>query len=151
MLCLRHLTPTTVGTWIHSVKWADVFGFLKPPGSQRFWKVKQSAFSIPRKSLGLRPTDQSCHYETWLLLDFVDWSKTWSRQKMHEPRIPFKERPADGALKIPNDESFALFISCTPSRTSSTSLRAVASLCTPPKRVWTLWTRPTPSQSTYSY
>ena len=53
--------------------WADVCGFLKPPGSQRFWKVnKHGAFSIPRKSLGLRPTDQRCHHETWLHLDFVD-------------------------------------------------------------------------------
>ena len=31
------------------------------------------AFSIPRKTLALRPTDQSCHHETWLHLDFVDW------------------------------------------------------------------------------
>ena len=30
--------------------WADVCGFLKPPGSQRFWKVnKHGAFSIPRE------------------------------------------------------------------------------------------------------
>ena len=39
-----------------------------------------------------------------------------------------------------------IFFPCTFSSTSSTSLRAVASLCTPPKRVWTLFTRPTPSQ-----
>ena len=45
--------------------WADVCGFLKPPGSQRFWKVnKHGAFSISRKTLGLRPNDQSCHHET---------------------------------------------------------------------------------------
>ena len=49
--------------------WADVCGFLKPPGSQRFWKVnKHGAFSIPRETLGLRPTDLSCHHETWLHL-----------------------------------------------------------------------------------
>ena len=24
--------------------------------------------------------DQSCHHETWLHLDFVDWSNTWSKQ-----------------------------------------------------------------------
>ena len=47
--------------------WADVCGFLKPPCSQRFWKVnKHGAFSIPRKSLGLPPTNQSCHHQTWL-------------------------------------------------------------------------------------
>ena len=39
--------------------WADVCGFLKPPGSQRFWKVNEhGAFSIPRKALGMRPNDQ---------------------------------------------------------------------------------------------
>ena len=62
---------------------ADVCGFLKPPGSQRFWKVN-GAFSIPRETLGLRPNDQSCHHETWLHLDFVDWSNTWSKQEVCE-------------------------------------------------------------------
>ena len=34
---------------------ADVCGFLKPPGSQRFGKVsKHGAFSVPRKALGLK-------------------------------------------------------------------------------------------------
>ena len=41
--------------------WADVCGFRKPPGSQRFWRVnKRGAFSVTRKALGLRPNDQSC-------------------------------------------------------------------------------------------
>ena len=75
--------------------WADVCGFLKPPGSDRFWKEhKHDAFSTPRKSLGLRPTDQSCHHETWLHLDFVDWSNTWSKQGDHDRYISLKERPA---------------------------------------------------------
>ena len=65
--------------------WAGVCGFFKPPGSQRFGKVnKQGAFSIPRKTLDLRPNDQSCHHETWLHLDFVDWRNTCSRA--HCPR-----------------------------------------------------------------
>ena len=88
--------------------WADVCGFLKPPGSQRSWKVnKHGAFSVPRKTLGLRPTDQSCHHETWLHLDFVDWSNTRSRKNTYEPRTSLKERPADGAyenLKRRNSE-----------------------------------------------
>ena len=47
--------------------WADVCGFLKPLGSQRFWKVsKHGDFSIHRKALGLRPNDQTCHHETWI-------------------------------------------------------------------------------------
>ena len=78
--------------------WADVCGFLKPLGSQHFWKVhKHGAFSIPRKSLGLRPIDQSCHDETRLHLDFVEWSEPWSRQNAYEPLISIEERPADGA------------------------------------------------------
>ena len=76
--------------------WADVCGFFKPPGSQRSWKVnKHGAFSIPRKTLCLRPNDQSCHHETWLHLDFVGWSNTWSRQNVCEPQISLKERPAE--------------------------------------------------------
>ena len=40
--------------------WADVCGFLKRPDSDRYWKVRtDGAFSIPRKSLGLRPTDNA--------------------------------------------------------------------------------------------
>ena len=53
----------------------DVCGYLKPPGSDRFflWKVRMhGALSILRKTLGLRPNDQRCHHETWLHLDFVD-------------------------------------------------------------------------------
>ena len=78
--------------------WADVCGFLKPPDSQRFWKVnKHGAFSIPRKALGLRPNDQSCHHETWLRLDFVDWSNKWSNQDYYNGNIRLKERPADSS------------------------------------------------------
>ena len=74
--------------------WADVCGFLKPPVSDRCWKVRMhGACSIPRKCLGLRPTDQSCHHETWLHLDFVDWRNTWSRHGEHDQRLFLKERP----------------------------------------------------------
>ena len=49
-----------------------------------------------------------------------------------------------------SSSSHSSFISCTSSCTSSTILRAVASLCTPPKRVWTLLTTPTSSQEAHS-
>ena len=53
--------------------WTDVCGFLKPPESDRQWKVRlHGAFAIPRDVLGLRPNDQSCHHEAWLHLDLVD-------------------------------------------------------------------------------
>ena len=61
---------------------------------------KHGAFSILRKEFGLRPNDQSCHHETWFHLNFVDWSKTWSRQT-NESRISLKERSADGAYDNP--------------------------------------------------
>ena len=78
--CLRHRAP---------------HGFLKPPGSQRFWKVsKHGAFSIPRQALGLRPNDQSCHHETWLHLHFVDWNNKWFYQVHYNGDIRLKERPA---------------------------------------------------------
>ena len=97
--CALLTPPGSPPLWGHGSipdNWADVCGFLKPPGSHRFWKVhKHGAFSIPRKTLGLRPTDQSCHHETWLHLDFVDWNNRWSKQDVYEPRISLKERPAD--------------------------------------------------------
>ena len=74
-------TPPLWGPGSIPNNWADVCGFLKPPGSQRFWKVsKHGAFSIPRQALGLRSSDQSCHHETWIHLHFVDWNNKWSQQ-----------------------------------------------------------------------
>ena len=50
-------------------------------------------FSIPHKTPGLRPTDRSCHHETWLHLEFVDWRSTQSHHEEHDRRILLKERP----------------------------------------------------------
>ena len=75
--------------------WADVCGFLEPPESDQYWKVRlHGAFSIPHKTPGLRPTDQSCHHETWLHLDFVDWRSAQSHHERHDRRILLKECPA---------------------------------------------------------
>ena len=85
---------TIVGPGSIPSNWADVCGFLKLPGSQRFWKVsKHGAFSIPRQALGLRSSDQSCHHETWLHLHFVDWNNKWSQQAHYNGNIRLKERP----------------------------------------------------------
>ena len=78
-----------------SNNWADVCGFLEPPNSDRYWNVRMhGAVSVPRKTVGLRPTHQSCHHETWLHLDFVDWRSTQSQHEEHDRRILLKERPA---------------------------------------------------------
>ena len=56
----------------------------------------------PTQTLGLRPTDQSCHHETWLHLDFVDWRNTPSQHGERDRRIFLKERsvpPHQGAQK----------------------------------------------------
>ena len=75
--------------------WADVSWFVMPPESDQYWKVRlHGAFSIPQKAHGLRPTDQSCHHETWLHLEFVDWRSAQSHHEGHDRRILLKERPA---------------------------------------------------------
>ena len=95
VLCLRRWAPHHCGDPDpYRTIWADVCGFLKPPGSQRFWKVnKHGAFSTPRQALGLRSSDQSSHHETWLHLQFVDWNNKWSRQARYNGTIRLKERP----------------------------------------------------------
>ena len=63
VLCLRHQAPTPLwGPCIHSGPTGQMSAdFSNHPGSDRFWKVnKHGAFSIPRKTIGLRRTDQSC-------------------------------------------------------------------------------------------
>ena len=72
--------------WSIPNNWADVCGFLEPPGSDRYWLVRtHGAFSI-------RPPDQSCH-ETWLHVELVDWCSTQSHHEEHDRRILLKERP----------------------------------------------------------
>ena len=56
--------------------------FSNHPVLTVFGMKNHGAYSIPRKTLGLRPNDQSCHHETWLHVDFVDWSNSWSKQSV---------------------------------------------------------------------
>ena len=47
-------------------EWSDVCGFLKPPGSEDDWQIRNhGAFTIPYSTLGLKEKDQSCHHEFW--------------------------------------------------------------------------------------
>ena len=48
------------------------------------------AISIPRKTLGPLPIDQSCHHETWLHLDLVDWRNTQSQHDEHDDEFSSK-------------------------------------------------------------
>ena len=74
--------------------WSDVCGFLKPPDSNERWTVRQhGAFPILHEALGIRPTDQSCHHEVWLHLDFVERTSQ-SHHERHERRLLLKERSA---------------------------------------------------------
>ena len=76
--------------------WADVCGFLKLPGTRRFWRVfQQGAFSISRQALGLRSSDPSCHHETLLHLHFIDSSNQWNHQARWNGNIRLTERPTN--------------------------------------------------------
>ena len=82
-------------TRIHPEQLGRRVWISQPPGSLRCWKVnKHGAFSIPRKTLGLKPNDQGCHRETWLHLPFVDLNSKWSREAYYNGNIRLKERPA---------------------------------------------------------
>ena len=48
-------------------EWYDVCSFIKPPGSETEWHIRMhGAFEIPHETLGIKPTDQSCHHEAWV-------------------------------------------------------------------------------------
>ena len=50
-------------------EWADVCGFIKPPGSEKEWQIRMhGAFTIPYD----KRTDQSCHHEVWIHLLHVN-------------------------------------------------------------------------------
>ena len=122
--------------------WVDVGCFLKPPLSQKYWKVtKYGASSIPRQALGLRANDQSCHHETWMHLHFVDWSNQWNHQVYYNGNILLRERPTNfgsRALKgniceVLSDNSLSSQLYdhsySVPSRRHSTVSRSMRSMC----------------------
>ena len=76
--------------------WADVCGFRKPPDSHERWIERQrGAFSILHQALGIRQTDQSCHHEVWLHMDFVERRNGQAHhERPEERRLLLKERSA---------------------------------------------------------
>ena len=72
----------------------------------RTWTIcaKHGAFSITRKAFGLRPSDQSCHPETWIHLDFVNWSNTLSMQSAWAAH--FLERTTRGMLTRESQKTY---------------------------------------------
>ena len=100
--CLRHGGPTPLwGTRTPSrtTGQTSVY-FSNHPALSVSGKVsKHGAFSIPLKTLGLRPNDQECHHETWLHLHFVDWGNKWSNQAYCNGNIRLKEQPGTQKAK----------------------------------------------------
>ena len=94
--CALPMPPSPTPLWGPAAvpgKWSDVCGFLKPPGFR--WKLENSsARRILHEALGIRPTDQSCHHEAWLHLDFVGWRDEQPHREKHDRRILLKERSA---------------------------------------------------------
>ena len=62
---------------------------------------KHGAFSIPRQALRSRSSDQSCHHETWLHLQFVEWSTQWKHQAHYNGKFRLKEWPATSGRRAP--------------------------------------------------
>ena len=65
LLCLRHWSSTIVVTWIHSRQLGRRLRISQTTWLSTFLENQHGALSIPRKTLGLRPSDHSCHHETW--------------------------------------------------------------------------------------
>ena len=76
--------------------WADVCGFLKPPESDRHWKVRlPGAFSIPTPWACARLIKAATtkHGSTsTLYLDFVGWHDVQPQREEHDRRILLKQR-----------------------------------------------------------
>ena len=112
--------------------WADACGFLKPPESDRYWKVRlHGACSISHEALGLRPTDQSCHHETWLHLDFVEWQDVQPQREKVQSKDPLKKNVLRRTISA--DTKGASVISWATIR----SLRDIATFRARPSR--TMW------------
>ena len=62
-------------------EWADVCGFIQPPGCENEWQTRMhGAFIIPYDTLGIKRADQSCHHRVWIHLLHVSATG--------RPRIP---------------------------------------------------------------
>ena len=94
LMCLAYATRlhTVVWTRIHSEQLGRRVWISQTTGLSKLLESEQTWYFLhPRKALVLRPNDQSCHHETWLHLDFVDWSNKWSNQDYYDGNIRLKE------------------------------------------------------------
>ena len=63
---------------------------------------RRDACPIPHEALGIRQTDQSCHHEVWLHLDFVEQRNGQAHHERHqERRLLLKERSAPNHYNKP--------------------------------------------------
>ena len=101
--CVEYLAfatgpPTSVGTCIHSGQLVRRLRIWLSP----FWESACAwCMSHFMEVVGLRPTDQNCHPETKIHLYFVDWSNSWSKQKVHRQCISVKERTVECSCSNP--------------------------------------------------
>ena len=96
-LCQRRLVPHPCGDQVRFQAAGLMCGGFSsrpnPIGIGKFDFTVPFPF-IPHEAPGLRPTDQSCHHETWLHLDFVEWQDVQSQREKYNRKILSKERPA---------------------------------------------------------
>ena len=110
--CVRRQAPHHCGDPDPSRTIGLMSVFFSVPGSQRFWNEQTCRlFHFPRQALGLRPSDQCCHHETWLHWQFVDWNK-WSRQALHDGHIRLKKSSKTSLALVMSAQPLALLGSC---------------------------------------
>ena len=105
----------------------------RTPSTQRTWTSTRECAVLLVVSQVLVVMIHTLHHLAQVCLVRACHVHTWSERISSALSPPFPST---------SSSSHSSFISCT----SSTTLRAVASLCTPPKRLWTLLTTPTSSQ-----
>ena len=124
VLCLRFRAPHHCGDPDPSRTGGQTsVVFLTPLALNVFGKwTHMVPFSILRQTLGLRPSDQSCHHETWLLCISSIGITKWNHQAHYNGNIRLKERPASsgyGAQKrniseVLSDHSLSSWMSAQP-------------------------------------
>ena len=72
--------------------WSNVCGFFSSLRTQMC--VGEYGNMVPHEALGIRQTDQSCHHEVWLHMDFVEQHEGHVHRERHERRLLLKERSA---------------------------------------------------------
>ena len=87
--------------------WADLCGFIKPPGTEREWRQIRvhGSFEISRDVRGIRESGQCCHHEMWVHLLHVNAHLLERERASIASRDRHDRRPLAGTLTSTCDHS----------------------------------------------